>query len=148
MNPFLLSREERLTDWKALRTQLRSLDLEEAAQTVARYWARAPLMKCAYDAYRLETWPGPWEMVMAGDWCRDSVAVGMEFTLRLAGFSQDRLTLVMIKDYDVSDQMLCLKIDNEKLLNYSVAEVVDYPTTKHDIIFQYRFNGRGYSTYR
>lgn len=145
MNPFLLGRDERLSDWKALRNNLSQHPEDEQIQIVADYWARAPLMKAAYDSEFIENWPGPWEMVMAGDWCRDSVAVGMEFTLRLAGWTADRLSIVMIRDYDLSDQMLSLKIDNCALLNYSIGEVVLYPTTNHDILFEYCYNGRGYS---
>ena len=145
MNPFLLGRDERLSDWKALRTSLSQHSEEEQLQMVADYWSRAPLMKRAYDSEVIENWPGPWEMVMAGDWCRDSVAVGMEFTLRLSGWTPDRLSVAMIRDYDLSDQMLSLKIDNRALLNYSIGEVVTHPTTNHDILFEYRFNGRGYS---
>jgi hypothetical protein len=147
MNPFMFAQGERLSDWKALRASLPAMSEEDQLLKIAQYWGRAPLMKCAYDSYKIEEWPGPWEMVIAGDWCRDSVAAGMEFTLRLSGWSADRLSLVMIRDYDISDQMLVLKIDNEKVLNYSIDEVVDNPSTKHAVMFQYRFNGRGYSSF-
>jgi hypothetical protein len=33
------------------------------------------------------------------------------------------------------------------VLNYSIDEVVDNPSTKHAVMFQYRFNGRGYSSF-
>lgn len=148
MNPFLLERDERMANWKAMRNGLAEMSEDDQMAKVAQYWSLAPLMKCAYDSYELEKWPGPWEMVMAGDWCRDSVAVGMEFTLRISGWSPDRLSLVMIRDYDLSDQMLALKIDNKILLNYSVGEVISYPKTSHEIIFEYGFNGRSYTSLR
>jgi hypothetical protein len=146
MNPFFLTPEERVDHWKKFRNSLVDFPEETQMRMVCHYWADAPIMKCAYDSDHLEEWPGPWEMVMSGDWCRDSVAAGMEFTLRLAGWSADRMRLVMIRDYDISEQMLALKIDNKLLLNYSIGEVVTYPTTNHDVLVEFLYNGRGYTT--
>lgn len=147
MNPFLLNREERLTHWKTFRASLCDMHEIDQLRATASYWSQAPTMKCAYDSEEVPSWPGPWEMVLAGDWCRDSIAAGLEFTLRLGGWSADRLSLLMIRDYDISDQMLALKIDNEYVLNYSIGEVTSYPETNHDVLARYRFNGRGYVSF-
>ncbi len=145
MNPFLLGRDERLADWKEFRNSLVTLAPDAQLAAVADYWAQAPMnSRPAYDVERFDELPGPWEMIIANDWCRDSVAVGMEFTLRLAGFPPEQLSLLLIRDYDISEQMFCLKIDNRLLLNYSIGEVTELPSTNHFALMQIRYNGRGY----
>jgi hypothetical protein len=53
---------------------------ENSLDTLAEYWAQAPLMKCAYDGEDCSEWPGPWEMIHARRLVPYSVAIGMEFT--------------------------------------------------------------------
>jgi hypothetical protein len=97
MNPFLLDPHERLRDWKAFRTGLSMLSEPDQLRAVAGYWALAPMKSLAYDVERPLDLPTPWEMIDLGDWCRNSVAYGMEFTLRLAGWDASRLKLVSLR---------------------------------------------------
>lgn len=146
MNPFLLRPDERLADWKQLRKSLPALPEPEQLARVARYFAQAPLAKFTYDVDDLTSWPSPWDMIIEGDWCRSSVAVGMEFTLRLSGWNEDRLTLHHRKDYDISDQFILLQIDDTHVLNYHHGQVVELPQTRADILQSWRFKGRFYRT--
>jgi hypothetical protein len=145
MNPFLLDPKDRLGNWKELRAALSGLPEDEQLKTVAEYWAKAPLDKFAYDIDQPDTIPSPWEMVSDGNWCRNSVAIGMEFTLRLAGWSPSRLRLAMMRDWDISEQIIVLIIDDSRVLNYSYGSVVEYPKTRHDIVGAWRFTGKFYS---
>lgn len=144
MNPFILSADQRLDHWKEFRKSITALDDQEKLEQVVKYWSLAPLSKFSYDIEKPNTIPGPWEMVREGDWCKNSVAIGMEFTLRLAGISPERMTLALIKDYDISDQILILIIDQDKVLNYDYATISEYPTTKHDVIGRWRYSGKSY----
>lgn len=146
MNPFLLSPQERIADWKALRAQIAELDDDAALLAVARYWQQAPLSKMAYDPELPEEWMSPWEMVSAGDWCPYSRAIGMEFTLRLAGWDTARLKLVLMRDYDVSQQLLVLKVDDQLVLNYEEGEVIPYPATDQTILVTWQFTGKNYDS--
>jgi hypothetical protein len=146
MNPFILPAQDRLEDWKAFRKSLVGLPEEEQFAKTAKYWAMAPLSKIAYDVEQPSTWLTPWEMVSAGDWCRNSVAIGMEFTLRLAGMKADRLRLEMFRDYDISEAVLVLIIDERRVLNYTYGEVIDYPNTRHDVVGRWQFSGKFYAT--
>ena len=148
MNPFMLPSQDRLEHWKNFRTELSTFSSDEQLARVAAYWALAPLSKMAYDIERPETWPGPWEMISEGQWCRNSVAIGMECTLRLAGWNSSRLQLAMIRDYDLSDQVAVVIIDDRKLLNYTYSEVADYPDTKHDVVGRWQFSGKFYQPIR
>ncbi len=135
---------ERLADWKELRSRIQELSDEDALKTIAEYWAKAPLMKHAYDPDDLLNWPGPWELVSAGDWCPYSVAVGMEFTLRLAGWEPSRMQILYIRDYDISEQRYVLKIDESVVLNYSVGMVTEYPNSNHDVLVTFQSDGKRY----
>lgn len=144
MNPFILSSQDRLAHWKQFRKDLSLLSEEEQINAVATYWSLAPLSKLAHDMEQPNNCPSPWEMVTDGDWCRNSVAMGMEFTLRLAGWSAERLELRMIRDWDISEVIVVLNIDDSKVLNYTYGTVVDYPATRHDILGRWRFCGKLY----
>lgn len=143
MNPFLLSPTERLSDWKAVRSSLADMTDEQAIAAVAKYWAQAPVCRMAYDYDEMEKWPTAWEMISANEWCRDSIAYGMEFTLRLGGFSPERLRLILIRDYDISDQMIVLEIDRTIFLNYDVGEITPLPKTRWAAMAVWEFSGRG-----
>lgn len=145
MNPFILAPQERLAHWKEFRKSLGGMAEGDQLQAVADYWALAPLVGMAYDIEQPQEWPSPWEMINAGDWCRNSVAIGMEFTLRLAGWDTSRLQLTMIRDWDISEIILLLVVDDQKVLNYNYSQVSDYPETKHDVVGRWHFCGKTYS---
>lgn len=144
MNPFLLTPRERLADWKKLRETLSTHPEREQLDMVAKYWAQAPVATFAYDADDPSSWPTAWEMISEGDWCRNSVAIGMEFTLRLSGWDAERLKLIHWHDFDLSDRILVLQVDAKYLLNFEYGEVVDVPNTRHDVISAWQFSKRGF----
>lgn len=141
-----MSPDEQLSEWKLLREEIKTLDDATALQRVADYWSRAPLDKMAYDPEDQNEWPSPWEMIMAHSWCPYSVAIGMEFTLRLGGWNPDRMKLKLIRDYDICDQRMVLVVDDKLVLNYIVGDVEEYPQTKHDVLMSYQHDGKRYLT--
>lgn len=98
----------------------------------------------AYDPEELNTYPTPWEMMSANDWCRNSIAVGMEFTLRLGGWAANRLQIQMIRDYDISDQKLVVIVDGKYFLNYEHGSVTPIPETNRDVLATWAFTGKHY----
>jgi len=144
MNSFLLSPQQRLVYWKEFRTNLSKMPEIDQLSAVAEYWKLVPLKKMAYDPEALDLLPSPWEMISSDDWCKNSVAVGMEFTLRLSGWNANRMTIKMMRDYDISDQKLVLEIDENHLINYDYGIVTKMPATRFDIISSWRFIGRNY----
>lgn len=144
MSPFLLPPRERLADWKAFRQSLASLPETEQLDRVARYFAQAPLSKRALDFEQPDTWPTAWEMIGRGDWCQDSVAIGMEMTLRLGGWDATRSDLWSIIDPAASRVGMVLIMDRAHALNYHFGIVAPRPTgirTLHRIAW----TGRHYS---
>jgi|ERR1035437_4031995 hypothetical protein len=144
MNPFLLSFEERLRVWKELR---KSLPLEEESiqfTKIAEFWSKAPLVTIAYDPSDATNWPTPWEMIRNNEWCRSSIAIGMENTLRLSGFSADRLKLQLIIDREIQEMLLVLNIDDKWILNYDWGHIK--PCQKHHVILKtWQYIGKSFS---
>ncbi len=145
MNHFLLPFEERLVHWKEFRKLLATMDDISKFNAVAEYWSKAPLLSLAYDPADSTNWPTPWEMIYRNEWCRSSVAIGMENTLRLSGFSADRMKLELIIDRDIQEMLLVLVIDDSWILNYDWGIVRPYPKTNHTIIRKWTFVNKNYS---
>lgn len=144
MNPFLLPPDARLAHWKEFRKSLAELDEQAQLEAVAQYWSKTPLLTIAYNPDDATTWDSAWEMIHDGNWCRSSIAIGMEATLRLAGWAPERLLLRHIIDRDISEQIMILRIDAQWALNYDWGHLVPYPQTTQQILRQFRFNGRCY----
>jgi hypothetical protein len=145
MNPFLLAPSQRLAHWKDFRRGLVSLDLTQQLNAIAEYWSHAPIGRLAFNPDDATTWDhNPWEQIYRNDWCRSSVALGMENTLRLIGVAADRLELQLISD-EIHDALLVVIIDDTYVLNYSWGSVHFIPIHHHKVIRKWRFAERGYS---
>lgn len=139
MNPFLLSPMDRLEHWKNFRKTIIKLPEINQMEAVGDYWSNAPLKNIAYDPDDPTSWPTIWEMIRNGEWCRNSIAIGMEATLRLIGFEPNRLMLGTIIDQDISAMLMIVRIDEDKVLNYDWRTLSAYPHTKHYWIRKYRW---------
>ena len=146
MNWFLLSLEDRLRVWKELRNSLETMDDATKLQTVAEFWAKAPLKTIAYDINDADTWPTPWEMIRNNDWCRSSVAIGMENTLRLSGFPSERMALKLILDREIQEMLLVLIVDETWVLNYDWNHVRDCSKIKFKTLNSWAFSNKKYQT--
>lgn len=144
MNPFLLPLSQLLQQWKDLRNDLKNKDDDDKLAEVVKFWSYSPLATFAHDPDRLDTYDTPWEMMHQNDWCRNSVAVAMDFTLRLGGVSPDRLRVRMIRDHDVSDQKLVVEVDGKYWLNYEHGTVSAIPNTNWDVLDTWKFSGKKY----
>ena len=145
-NPFLLTGAGRLEHWKTFRKSVLAQPEDERLAAVAHYWSLAPLLTIAYNCDAPATWPTIWEMVQAGDWCRNSVALGIDGTLRLIGFDPTRLTVGLMLDQSKSVMAMVTSVDNATLLNYDWGLLTPYPSlTNPRWLRRYRWTGRGYS---
>lgn len=117
MNPFLMNSRNRLDYWRKLREEISTKNDLDKVKIVSHYWALAPLENIAYDVEDIENIPTPWEMIENNHWCVNSVAIGMEFTLRLSGVHEDGLQLNMIIDPEMCVMKLICRMNNY-ILNY------------------------------
>lgn len=146
MNPFILSSRQRLDDWTQFRKSLSGISLEEQLDRVVEYWSQAPLVNFAYDENHFDDLPTPWEMITEGNWCRDSVAVGMEFTLRLAGV--DGCILSLIHD-DVSSQRLVVLRVGDWVLNMEYGTKIKIPSSAQILShWEWDDKARSYKEYK
>jgi len=145
INPFLLHPQERLDNWKTFRKSLHDQPELTQLEAVAAYWANAPILKIAYDPEAPEAWPTIWEMVNAGEWCRNSIAIGMEATLRVSGWHPDRLELLLVNDREISDMMLLVRVDSTWAMNHEWGVLKPYPTGNVATIRRYCWKGQGYA---
>jgi hypothetical protein len=145
-NPFLVhsTPDSRLEYWKELRKKIANMPDRDALDLLAEYWAMVPLSNFSYNPEQPDLWPTPWEMVYRGDWCADMVPVGMEATLRLSGWDATRLSIVAFRDYDISQEITVLKIDDTYALNYTVGKVIEWPTTEKIITAIWSYKDRSY----
>jgi len=139
INPFLLSPTERLSDWRLFRQSLMALPEQQQLIAVAQYWSQAPLTKIAYDP---DQCPTIWQMLHSNQWSRDTLAIGMEATLRLAGWTPARMMLRLIRD--AHDELLILVVDETWTLNYDWGSLRLQSGIVHTIIRQWQFAGRDY----
>lgn len=144
VNPFIIhsTPDTRLSFWKGLRNTL--VDNPDALDILAEYWGLVPLGNSHMQIDDPTTWGTPWEMIHNGNWDRHMVAVGMEMTLRLSGWDASRLKIVSFRDYDISDEVTVLKIDNTYALNYNVGQVINWPNSEKIITDSWQFDGREY----
>jgi hypothetical protein len=144
VNPFLTPVRDLLSQWKLIRTDIKDKPEPDQLQIVVDFWSKAPVLSMAYDPEALDTYPAPWEMMTENNWCQNSVAVGMDFTLRLGGWNPNRLQIQMIRDYEASIQKLVVVVDGKYLLNYEYGCVTLLDGIKYDVLEKWSFTGRHY----
>ena len=121
------SPSKRLAMWRQFRKSLDTNDILQVCNTVVRWWQTAPLVSIAIDPVNSAQWPTPWEMLHQGDFCEDSLALGMSYTIFYANPDIDN-RLVYITCMEKSFQRLCALIDNKYLLNYERGVISTLPT--------------------
>ena len=94
----------------------------------------APLSSITIDPVDSNTWPTPWEMLHTGNFCENSLALGMSYTIYYANDSIPN-ELMFITCRENSTQQLCAWIDNKYLLNYEHGSISTLPTENVSISF-------------
>ena len=108
---------------------------QEVCNIVIDWWKMAPISKMSIDPVDSSTWPTPWEMLHSGDFCENSLALGMSYTIYYANETIPN-ELLYVTDRKNSTQKLCAWIDNKYLLNYEHGGISTLPTENVSISFQ------------
>ena len=111
------SPSKRLSMWRDFRNALDTTNTLDVCNTVVQWWKSAPLVSISIDPVNSEQWPTPWEMLHQGDFCEDSLALGMAYTIHYAN-PNIKTELIYVTCIGKSFQRLCTLIDNKHLLNY------------------------------
>lgn len=127
----------RLSKWRNFRKGLDTQDTLAVCQTVVDWWKMAPISSLTIDPVESNTWPTPWEMLHSGNFCDNSLALGMSYTIYYANDSIPNELLFVI-DRERSIQRLCVAIDNKYLLNLEHATISNLPSNQ--MVISYRKN--------
>ena len=121
------SPSKRLALWREFRKSLDTDNIIDVCDTVLQWWQSAPLVSISIDPVDSTQWPTPWEMFHQGDFCEDSLALGMAYTIYYANSNiENRLLYITCKEK--SFQRLCALIDNKYLLNFEHGVISTLPT--------------------
>lgn len=115
-------KQSRLLAWREWRQQLVQLPQEQLISMVATWWKFVPMVNKTFDPWRTETWPNPWELIGAGEFCANAQGLGIFYTLSLLGVDCE---LVFAQLMDQKETRLMVLTADKKLLNYVDGEVVD-----------------------
>jgi len=132
---WLDSPSTRLNRWRGFRKGLNTDDTKAVCETVVDWWKMAPISSRIIDPVDSSTWPTPWEMLHSGNFCENSLALGMSYTIYYANESIPN-ELFFITDRENSIQSLCTLIDNKYLLNYEHGTISTLPTRNVQISFR------------
>lgn len=121
--------------WRDFRKSLDTNNIDEVCSTVVNWWQTAPLVSISIDPVSSEQWPTPWEMLHRGDFCEDSLALGMSYTIFYANNNIPN-ELLYVTCLGKSFQRLCALIDNKHLLNFERGSISTLPTDDCQISYR------------
>ena len=124
----------RLNRWRAFRKGLNTDNTKDVCELVIDWWKMAPISSWTIDPVDSDTYPTPWEMLHSGNFCENSMALGMSYTIHYANEKIPN-SLMYITDREKSIQKLCVLIDNKYLINYSYGAISTLPTENISISF-------------
>ena len=134
---WLDSPSTRLNRWRGFRKGLNTDDTKAVCETVVDWWKMAPISSWTIDPVDSSTWPTPWEMLHSGNFCENSIALGMSYTIYYANETIPN-ELLYVTDRKNSTQKLCAWIDNKYLLNLEHATISNLPSNQ--MVISYRKN--------
>ena len=120
MNVFQLNYESRLKSWYDLRKSLENNDIATVCLAIDKWWQYAPLLNHHLHPDDIDSWPGPWELLVENNYCQIARGLGMVYTLQLVGIKEVDFSLAID---DNNEECALVMVDNAKyILNY-------YPNT-------------------
>jgi len=121
----LLSDRERILSWRQLRATIKTLEIYDACDAVAKWWSHAMIGPHGLDCYDYESWSDPWQMLEANHFNKNTIGYMMHKTFELSDREKFSSQLILIHDYDlaVDDIYWVVLVDSQYILNYNVAKV-------------------------
>ena len=113
---------ERLKKWRAFRQSIDKENLEASLQELVDWFKTAPLSSRVIDVYDSTLWPGPWDLLYAGDMDENAIVLAMGYSLHLAEVDCE---IQLVQDRTESFLGLIILVDNTWTLGYTYGEVED-----------------------
>lgn len=122
-----LSPDGRLDHWKAFRSSIGSMPLQQAIQECNDFWQRAPFTPFYLDYREIEKWPNPWQLIYENYYCDLAKALGIVYTLHLSAHGKHiEQEIYVCQDTTSRAQYNLVWIDQGKyVLNFVADEVVN-----------------------
>lgn len=143
MNPFLGDASSRFLEWRKLRDDIATLDLQEQLKQIAKWWGQCPVTNWVIDYESSKNWPKAWELMQDNHYCNTAIAYLMSMTLILLQDDIPNYTIELVYINTEEDQWMCLLIDGKWLLNYSHGEIYPYPHDNSEFTVKYRYTWNG-----
>jgi len=115
--------DDRLIEWRELRLNSESLELNEVLDTVNQWWQRAPLINHYLHMDEYEKWPNPWDLLADDAYCDLAKCLGICYTLML--LKREDIQSINILQLD---DFYCVRVNNDYILNYIPNEIVNSST--------------------
>ena len=115
--------DDRLLEWRELRTQSAQFDLEDALVAVDQWWQRAPLTSHYLHLDEYEKWPLPWDLLADDIYCDLAKCLGIVYTLILIKHKDiQSIRILQLEDFYV------VEVNSGYILNYIPNEIVNTNT--------------------
>ena len=116
MTQWMAPPTERLKKWRSFRQSIDKENLEDSLQELVDWFKTAPLSSRVIDVYDNTLWPGPWDLLYAGDMDENAIALAMAYSLQLADVDCE---VMLVQDNKLSFLGLIVLVDNEYVLGYT-----------------------------
>lgn len=113
--------QDRLTQWRDLRTDIKELTTEEQIHRISQFFSTTPIGSRTLDYYTPESWPTPWEILHTGAFCTNSISLLIYYTFQLDEKFNDEVNLYLVEDE--SDRYLLPVINDHFVLNYELGAI-------------------------
>jgi len=125
---------DRLASWAALRTDVQSMSLDQALQTISNWWYQAPWTGYYLHWDDQETWPDPWQLLSDNIYCDLARGLGILYTITLVDHADIKSAELVLTD---DDRNLVLVNEEKYTLNWGAEVIVNTPLSqqvKHKFI--------------
>ena len=126
-----LSASGRLREWRKLRYELEESSSNQFIKTY-NWWTQAPAVRRTFDPWKVTTWPNPWNLLYAEDYCPNSIVLGIYYTLKLAGVDINNISLCIVNDIEQRHNCLAINVDNRTLFLYN--KQLDYDSKNVEVL--------------
>jgi hypothetical protein len=116
MNIFQCSFEQRLRDWKDLRSKISDYSIPDKCIAIDAWWQMAPLVTHHLHPLDQGSWPDPWTLLSENMYCLLTRALGIVYTLEMSKISD--ISLVIADDKQGTECPLVLVDSAKYVLNY------------------------------
>jgi hypothetical protein len=123
--------EERLVQWRELRTANQNNPIDQALLAINDWWQQAPMVNHYLHWDDLHDWPDPWQLLVDNHFCSLAKALGIVYTIQMTGRSD--ITAMHIADNGDSGDNLVLVNGGKYILNWASGELLNMTSTQVSI---------------